>query len=277
MLNNKVKASLTPRADSISTVSPCVWYSMHEGAGQYVADKLGNGGDMQLAAYGTGTPWANAGWLTPDGTNHYLNRSSADTYLNALFAFNGSWAQKLFLIAFYHDGSTTLTEAFFSAGNVNGTDGGFAITLNGSMQVEVVNRGYGSSALGVTSFDAAAITALSSQRIGIVIELLNNGDNTLDANLYYSGALKRTKSSLSMIPNSGTAPWGAVNSAGTRIGARAIGASSQDWLLNRGGSNGRIYDFIAMSRTTEDTSLALAVAEEFHNYPMEFPNSLKAA
>ena len=278
MLNNKVKASLTPRADSISTVSPCVWYSMHEGAGQYVADKLGNAGDMELAAYGTGTPWANAGWLTPDGTNHFLTRSS-DDYLLSLFRLDDSWAQMLFCMSIYFDGSLTNNEALFSAGGMYASSyGGITVSMTTANLINLQMRGLGSTGQADTPFTGAALTTFASQRVALIMEMLNNGDNTLDANLYFDGILKLTRTNISMVPLSASAPYGAGLSVGYRIGARCGDAGTpQDWLMNRAGSNLRMYDFIAMKRSTVSATLAPAVADEMDNFPLEFPNSLKGA
>lgn len=277
---NKVvsKVAVKPRSSLIQTVSPCVWYSMHEQTGSSIADKLGNGAAMTLAASGTGTPWANAGWLTPDGTNHYVSLAT-DAYLKALLRLDDTWGQMLFAIAFYHDGSCTNSEALFSVGALSTQAvGGYDVNINSAMQVQLEMRGVGSTASATTTYDAAAITSFSGVRMGIVLELINNGDNTIDTNLYYNGVLKRTKTAVSMVPNGATAPFGASEGAGYVVGARGTAATpTYDWLINRAGSNGRIYDFMAMKRGTADLTLGLKLAQDFHNYPMEFPSALVGA
>lgn len=277
MRNQANKISLAPRANNISTLSKCVWYSMHEQTGSSIADKMRNGAAMTLAASGTGTPWANTGWLTPDGTNHYVSLST-NAYLKSLLRLDDTWKQMILAIAFYHDGSCTNSECLFSVGSLSSTTiGGYDININSAMQVQLEMRGAGSSESVTTAYDAAAISAFSNTRIGIVLELLNNGNNTIDTNLYFNGALKRTKTGISLVPNGATAPFGAAEGAGYVLGARGTATATYDWHINRAGSNGRIYDFIAMNRATEDTSLALKVAQDFHNYPLEFPRSLVGA
>lgn len=272
--NVKIAPALTPRTSLIDTVSPCVWYSMHEQTGSSIADKMGNGGAMTLANSGVGTPWANAGWLTPDGTNHYLARAT-DAYLKALFRLDDAWQQIIFAIAFYHDGACTNSEALFSCGSLSlSSIGGYDLNINSAMQIGLEMLGVGSSASVTTTYDAAAISGFPNVRMGIVLELLNNGDNTIDTNLYYNGSLKRTKTAISLVPNGATAPFGASEGAGYAIGARGTAAATYDWHINRAGSSGRIYDFIAIKRASEDATLALKVAQDFHNYPLEFPFSL---
>lgn len=275
--NLKVAPALKPRSSLIATVSPCVWYSMHEQTGAVVADKLGRGAAMALAGSGTGTPWANTGWLTPDGTNHYVSLAT-DAYLKALLRLDDSWQQMIFAIAFQHDGACTNSEALFSAGSLSVIGvGGYNLNINSAMQLGLEMRGVNSSASVTTTYDAAAITAFSNVRIGIVLEFLNNGDGTIDTNLYYNGALKRTKTSISLVPNAATAPFGATEGAGYVLGARGTAPATYDWHINRAGSNGRIYDFMAMKRASKDLTLALKVAQDFHNYPLEFPFALVGA
>lgn len=273
----KIAPALKPRTSMIATVSPCVWYSMHEQTGAVVADKLGRGAAMALAGSGTGTPWANTGWLTPDGTNHYVSLAT-DAYLKALLRLDDSWQQMIFAIAFQHDGSCTNSEALFSVGSLSTSGvGGYNLSVNAAMQLCLEMRGVNSSASVTTTYDASAITAFSNVRIGIVLELLNNGDGTIDTNLYYNGALKRTKTLISLVPNAATAPFGATEGAGYVLGARGSATSTYDWHINRAGSNGRIYDFMAMKRASKDLALALKVAQDFHNYPLEFPFALVGA
>lgn len=281
-MRNVQKIGVKPRNGHIDIPADAhtVFYRMHEQSGAAFADMLGNGGDLTLAASGTGTPLANAGYVTPDGTNHYLQRD-ADAYLNALLRLDQEYGQILTAFDFYWDGAATGTECFFFAGVSNPACGGWGLALNSAGQVVWVSRGIGASNHATNPFTGYALTSLSSQRISVLVETIYKTASTVDANLYVNGTARVALTGINLLHNNGTAPYGSLQIIPTDVQAYSIGCrptalATRDWLLNSAASNGRIGRFLA-DRRARDATLAQKVATELYLYQGEVPRVLVGA
>lgn len=264
----KVAPALKPRSSRSVPVSPCVLYKLHEGAGGTVVDSYGNGPALTLAASGTGTPWSDKGWLTPDGTNHYINIATS-AYLQSLLRFDQDWAQMLIAFDYQFTGDTTTIEAFLSLGR-NDSGGTFTIMQSTAEQLQIQMRGKGSSSASTYSIAASALTSFGAQRLTMLFELVKTGANTFDTNVYKNGAAFASHTGADWSLNGATAPWGDTEATGYTIGARN-NAAAIDYRIGAGTSAGKYGRFLVMRRATRDAQLAADLALELYTFRGEKP------
>lgn len=278
-MRNVTKSGVQPRENDFSMVSPAVFYRVQEGSGATISDALGNGSSMTLAAYATGTPWANTGWLTPNGTDHYA-QCAADSHLNNIMRLDQPFGAIYQGLDFYFDGSLSgnLETLVFAGKSAPAVVGGWGIELNTSNAVVITIRGLNASNHYDNAFSGAALTALASTRISMVVEVIYKTASTVDANLYLNGAAASSMTDVSLLPNGSTEPYGEVeiygDTQGYTIGAQPNGTNTRARLLAGYGSNARIARWWASKHDTYDSSLGLKLAKDLYKYQGEFPRCM---
>lgn len=265
---NVKSVAVKPRSSIPTPVSPAVFYKLHENTGGTCSDALGNGPDLTLAASGTGTPWADTGWLTPDGTNHYINVATS-TYLQSLLRFDTDWAQLLVAFDYYFDGDTTTVESFLSVGK-NDATGHFGIMQSTAEQLQLFVRGKGAASASTYSIASSALTTFGNQRLTLLFEFVKTGANTFDTNVYKNGVAFATHTGADWSLNSATAPWGDTEGTGYTIGARNNSASI-DYRVGAGASSGKYGRFFIMRKQVRDAAFAADLALELYTYQGEIP------
>lgn len=274
MRNISNKIALRPRNSQFSISSPAVFYKLHEGAGSTATDALGKGGAFTLAGSGTGTPWANVGFVTPDGTNHYLQRGS-DAHLRSIFRLDQAFGHIFQALDFYWDGGQTGLEALTFIGKSDNIVGGWGVEVNASSQVVLTVRGVGGSNHADNAFNGFTLASLASQRVQLTVETVYKTATTVDAYLYANGASVSSISNVSLVPNSATAPFGSIelnlDTQGYTLLAQPNGTNARARLGNSAASNCRISRFWASRHETYDSSLGLKLAKDLYLYPGELP------
>lgn len=281
MRNQAPVANTKPLASNISITAPCHFYKMHEATGSSCADSLGKAGALTLAAGGTGTPWANASWITPDGTNHYVQRTD-DAMLNSIYRLDQPFGHMLVAMDYWIAATPAASEAVFHAGTdlgTGGAGGGWGLSLNSARQFQLSTRAISASARTDDTF--TGYTALpTTQRNCVVIELVYLTASTVLANLYSNGALKSTIASINLLANSGTLPYGSIQTAngsvqGYTVGAMPGGTSTRSRLSNSGGTSQTRYGrWLGYKSSVVDAALAAKVALQMWQYQGEFPQAL---
>jgi len=268
------------RNNRAAPVSPCVFYKMHEATGATISDSLSNGGALTLFADSTGTPWSNRPNITPDGTNHYVQRD-ADAFLQSLLRIDTAFGHIIQCLDFAYDGALTGNEAIMFAGT-NNPSGGWGFGINSSGQIQMLFRGVGSSALVTTAFAGSALSgyAGSYARIHLMVEIVRASATTVDASLYVNGSSLAQLVGLSTLGTGGTSPYGSLQThgGGTQaysLGVRPNAASGREQFLNSAGSNGQFGRWLAFRGATYDPALAAKVALQGFENPGELPECLR--
>lgn len=272
--NVKIAPALTPRSSMVTPISPAVFYRLHEGTGSACTDALGNGPSMTLAGSGVGTPWANAGWLTPNGTDHYVQAGS-NPFLRSIFRLDQSYGHIIQAFDFYYDGDATGLEALSFIGKSDNTTGGWGVEINASEQVVITMRGIGASNHVDNVFSGFSLASLASTRVQLAVELIRLTATTASANLYANGAAVSSIASIDLMANGATAVFGSVevllDTQAYTLMAQPNGTNARARLMNAAASNGRLARWWASRHATYDSTLGLALAQDLHKYQGELP------
>lgn len=275
MRNQSNKIAITPRSAGIVPVSPCVLYKLHEATGGTVSDALGNGPNMTLAAHGTGTPWSDTGWITPDGTNHYVNVATS-AYLQALMRFDQDYGHIIVAFDYQFAVNTTVVETFFSIGKNATANGMFSIQQSTAEQLQIVARGDNAASATTYSIVGSALTGLVDQRLSLLFEFVKTGANTFDTNVYKNGVAFASHTGADWAAVANGLPWGADEGDGYTFGARN-GAAGKDQLVGATSGTataGKYGRFLMMRRDTRDAAFTADLALELYQYKGEIPRCL---
>lgn len=281
MRNQAPVVAHRPRYNQIAIAAPSHFYKFHEATGSSCADSLGKAGALTLAASGTGTPWSNSSWITPDGTNHYVQRTD-DSVLNSIYRLDQAFGHIIFALDYWIGATPGTTEQLLHFGTDLGTGGfggGWGVRVNTSRQFQISTRAISASARSDDTFTGYT-TLPTSQRNSIVIEVVYLTASTVSANLYANGALKSTIASINLLANSGTAPYGSIQTAngsvqGYSVGVMPTGTSTRSNICNAGGTAATRYArWLGYRSSVRDSTLAAKVALEMWQYQGEFPRSL---
>jgi len=175
--NAITRSSLTPaRGVDVSARNPAIWYPMHEGAGTTLAEAFGDGPTLTVGGTSpAATIWANAGCLSPNGTDHVATAAQqayADTVANLASLTSGG----MLLVGFeiQYPGANPALNYLLGHGRDASTAGygGWWIGINSVGQPAIAVRGNGAASsvsgnLGISIGDthAAPVQVLVSMWI----------------------------------------------------------------------------------------------------------------
>lgn len=271
---NFKSVAVKPRSSIPTPVSPAVFYKLHENTGGTCSDALGNGPDLTLFGSGTGTPWANLPWITPDGINHYL-QSDSNAYLRSIFRLDQAYGHIFQAFDFYYDGDATGIEALSFIGKSDNIVGGWGVEINSSEQVIITTRGIGASNHLDSVFNGFNLAPLASTRVQLTVELIYLTATTASANLYANGASVSSIASIDLMANSATAVFGSVektlDAQAYTLMAQPNGTNTRARLMNSAASNGRLARWWASRHATYDSTLGLSLAQDLYKYQGELP------
>lgn len=271
-------SSLGVRADAIAAV----WYPLHAGAGTSIACKLGRGPALTLA--GTGTPWANWGTVTPNGTDNVITGPATDAELDALFRLDTLEGQML-VVGWRRisDGDWTAVEGDFWYGRAVSGDGGWGMDHSATEQGRIAIRGIdGASNLGT---GLVATNTNSADQYLLITTLVGKAGGLADAKRVRCNLTTGAVDYSTLLQNldlrgNGTSVAGINgNSTLTLMGVRNTSAYGS--LMNAGASNARMDGFFAarLPATTVDAADALLehLRLDLLAAPRDFPMSLRVA
>jgi hypothetical protein len=282
MRNSAPVVAHKPRTSLVSlTTAPSHFFKMHERAGASCVDALGKAGALTLFASGTGTPWANDSWITPDGANHYVQRTN-DSMMQSIYRLDQPFGHILVGLDYYIAATPGVVEQLFAIGTDLGTSGhggGWGLRLNTARQFQLRTRAISATQALDDTFTGYTTMPVNTRHC-VLLEIVYNDESHIASNLYVDGALKSTVASTDLLANSGTLPYGSIQTANGSVQAYTIGAlpsgtSTRSNLANAGGtSQTRYARWLGYRSSVRDAALAAKVALQMFQFQGEFPQAL---
>lgn len=252
-----------------------VAYQCHEGTGTTIADALGQGPTITIQGTLTNL-WNNQGFLTPNGTDVISTETGPDTVIDSICDMTLLDGEQL-LVAFDLSvtGNPASAEGILCWGE-NSTSSGWALGINGAGQVGLAIRGTGGGGSwdndDISSFQVGSL----SGRASYVCDIHGNRNATVDFDLYANGAAVGNSVTGKDLTGGGTAPPTGGDDRGLVLMCRNT-ATSTDRLLASATSGALLGRVLMLRRSwdpTNDSGLALALAQDLYRYPGEAPMCL---
>lgn len=269
--NAITRSSLTPaRGVDVSASNPAIWYPMHEGAGTTLAEAFGDGPTLTVGGTSpAATIWANAGCLTPNGTDHAATaaqQAHADTVCNLASLVSGGML--LLGAEIQLAGANAATTYFFGHGRDSATAGygGWWMGVNGSDQPQFLFRGQG-AASNVSGAMGLSIGDTHAGMVRLLVALWIENSVSLRAELRTS-ATGETVGAVQYDLTGQTIPSAALDGM-TLFGKRISGATINAY------SAARVNNLFVQKRAAYSSTIAAAAWADMAAAPREFPRSLR--
>lgn len=278
--NVRVPVAMVPRSSLVtpSTIlGNWIYVPMNEGTGVNLADWGGQGhlpdGRFTLNGAGSGQ-WATAGWLTPDGTNHYDFIPWDDSATWAAFTDVSTLTGGLLIMYDLWIGQApNANESVFSRNQTNATRGGYGVHLSSAGNISWVWRPSGGGSQQFATI--RAISGATGKRLAMVhyldiANVVSGSPDNYSCYHYVNGVAGTTSSCNGPLPTN--APSG-TGTGFTLLAHNATASPSQ--IMNSSGtpSNSRIARFFMKRCLSDESSKIAAIAAEWAKQP-ELPVAL---
>jgi hypothetical protein len=269
--NAITRSSLTPaRGVAVSASNPAIWYPMHEGTGTTLADALGSGPTLTVGGTSpAATIWANAGCLTPNGTDHAATaaqQAHADTVCNLNSLVSGGML--ILGMEIQYAGANSASNYIFGHGRDAATAGygGWWFGVNGSDQPQFLFRGNG-AASNVSGAMGLNVGDTHSGMVRMLLALWIENRVSLRAELR-TGTTGDTVGTAQYDLTGQTIPSAALD--GLTVGGKRISGATLNSY-----SAARLDNLFVQKRAAYSSTIAAAAWADMAAAPREFPRSLR--
>lgn len=272
MRNASNKVAMKPITSRTPT-DPTVYYKLAEGSGSTFSDALGNGADLTLAGYESGTPFASTGWITFDGTNHYLTSAPAATgTLETICDLREEFGAVLIGLDVFHDSDTTTGETLLSLGTNSAVAGVLTLTYNSAEVLQLTARGIGASGGSAAAYSGTGsdLSGSNGARANVLIVLRNKSGLTCNADLYTNGVYVNTMVLDFSVSGGTDFPW-LSNGLFVGVSAVASGSPSSAKFGAGGATDSRLSRLFLQRHYTYDAARVAAIALGLKQYGYDLP------
>lgn len=194
MRNTQEISSSRPREGLDVGTQTCL-YRMHDGSGTTLLDACGNGPDITLS--GTpGAEWsARAGYLTPNGSNHYARVAAAAAgVLAEILDFNSLTADQsiLFGCDVIGNGDVLAAEILFAIGGGAAGNGNMVVQYTTAEAMQIIVRGVGETVTAPAVAITEADTTGNESRFSVLLVFRARSGYTFQVDAFTNGVFRNT-------------------------------------------------------------------------------------
>lgn len=271
--------TLTPSGILVPSL-PSIWYPMHEPVGSAattLVEAFGLGPTLTLQGTTPANGWANAGFYTPNGTDHDA-RGAASAHLDTVMGLNtlAAGGMVVYGFSFQYTGTHSTDGCFFYYGRDSGSTGtgGWGQACGGTGLGSLRLRSIGLASVSLSGYGNWGLTHPSMVQVLLGLSIPTPGFLRVESRISSDpGAIGENQQDLSALTG------GLVSTAadGLTLMARRTSAAGSTSLLGNGGDGARMNNFFCQKRPAYDPVVLGEAFNDLMSSPREFPKRLRSA